>query len=97
MPAEKNTGKIFFQGGSQAVRIPHQWRFPSSVAELEFREVEGGALEIRPVLQPEAQALDLQRLAQVAACIFEWQALPQERQGNAAEPTIQRLLRLLTR
>src|SRR4051812_33679018 len=64
-------GKLFRNGGSQAVRLPHEFRFPDGESEVNVRR-EGR----RVVLEPADEWSDSFR-----ACLGAWKhAIPRPRQ-----------------
>jgi len=92
----KNFGKIFIQGGSQAVRIPLGFRFPDSVHEVEFSEDPHapGSITLRPVApltKDEAISKAERRLLRALGSIEKWSGLDDLERRRRAETVLKRI------
>jgi len=91
-----NIGKIFTQGGSQAVRIPFGFRFPDSVQEVEFStdpQAPGSITlcPIAPLTKDEATSEAERRLFGALGSIEKWSGLEDSERRRRAQTVLKRI------
>jgi len=92
----KNIGKIFIQGGSQAVRIPLGFRFPDSVQEVEFSTDphSPGSITLCPVApltKDEATSEAERCLLGALRSIEKWSGLEDSERRRRAQTVLKRI------
>lgn len=91
------TGRIFFQGGSQAVRIPMPMRFPQHLEEVEIfpHADDPTVICLRPVDPALIRDSAVSRLNEVQKLLESWSARPGTDQWGEAPEVLYQIRKIL--